>query len=166
MSTADVERFEKFVPNKFDRNSECITWSGAKNQHGYPVFWFDNTIHMATRIIYSLHHGVDIPDVDEDDQKVVVATTCGNRACVHIPHLYLTTREKAVSASHADGNYDHVYPVGIKHQFAKLCDGAVKRIRELYATGKHTQAEIGKLYGVTQSTIGMIVRREIWRHVE
>lgn len=166
MTTAEIERFEKFVPETFDKDSNCITWKGATNQYGYPVFWLRDTIHVATRIIYSLHHGIEIPDVDEDGQKVVVSSTCENRACMHIPHLYLTTREKSVSASHANGKYDHVYKVGTRHHFAKLSDGAVKHIRKLYAEGKHTQKEIGELYGVRQSTIGRIVRRAIWRHVE
>jgi hypothetical protein len=166
MKQRDIERFEKYVPDAFDKDTDCITWRAAKNQYGYPVFWFDGSIHVATRIIYSLHHGVDIPDVDEDGQKVVVATTCGNRACVHVPHLYLTTREKAVSASHANGNYDHVYPVGIKHREAKLSEGAVRHIRKLYATGKYTQTQLAEMYGVTQHTISYAVRGKSWRHVE
>lgn len=43
-------------------------------------------------------------------------------------------------------------------------DDAVK-IRKLDAAGKHSQRELGKMFGVHHSTIGDIVRRETWKHV-
>ncbi len=165
MTREDIERFEQYVSEAFDKNGSCITWGASCNQHGYPVFWLLDTIHVATRIIYSLVHG-EIPDVDEDGEKVVVATTCGNRACMHVPHLYLTTREKAVSASHANGKYDHTRRFGIHHHRTKLSEGAVRHIRKLFAKGEYTQTEIGKLYGVKQHTIAAIINRLTWRHVK
>lgn len=166
MKQRDIDRFEKYVPDRFDKNGFCITWRAACNQNGYPVFWLHETIHVATRIIYSLHHGVEIPDVDEDGEKVVVSSTCGNKACMHVPHLYLTTREKAVSEAHRNGNYEHCYPAGIKHHCAKLSEGAVRHIRKLYATGKYTQTEIAELYGVSQHTIGYAIRGKTWGHIK
>jgi len=47
----------------------------------------------------------------------------------------------------------------------KLTARAVTKIRELYATGKHTQKELGQQFGVSQPLVGRIVRRELWDHV-
>ncbi len=48
---------------------------------------------------------------------------------------------------------------------SKLTDEDVIEIRRLYATGEHTQRELGDRFGVDRATIGLIVRRETWKHV-
>ena len=54
---------------------------------------------------------------------------------------------------------------GVKHPSVKLSEEQVIQIRELYASGSHTQQEIADVYHVTQSTIGSIVRGERWSHL-
>jgi len=54
---------------------------------------------------------------------------------------------------------------GEAHVNAKLTRDDVIEIRRLYATGEHTQAELGKRFGVHATTIGLIIRRETWQHV-
>lgn len=72
------------------------------------------------------------------------------------------------------GNTQHAYrilgakprrPSGEANGNAKLTDGKVRRIRKLYATGKWTQAELGKMFGVSDVTISYIVNRKIWKHI-
>lgn len=53
---------------------------------------------------------------------------------------------------------------GQEHPGAKLTDGDVREIRRLVAQGV-TQREIGRRYGVSRSTIGLIVRGKTWGHV-
>ncbi len=48
---------------------------------------------------------------------------------------------------------------------AKLTEQDVRTVRALYAAGKATQPELGQRYGVSHSTIGLIVRRKSWRSV-
>jgi len=48
---------------------------------------------------------------------------------------------------------------------AKLTRREVVEIRKLYATGRYTYAELGKMFGVDCTNIGLIVRRETWQHV-
>ena len=48
---------------------------------------------------------------------------------------------------------------------ARLNDRMVRQIRKFYASGNHTYAELAKMFGVCQATIGYIVRRETWKHV-
>jgi len=47
---------------------------------------------------------------------------------------------------------------------SKLTDRKVHQIRKLYATGKHTLAELAKMFDVALSTIGRVVRGDSWAH--
>lgn len=40
-----------------------------------------------------------------------------------------------------------------------------RKIKELYAIGKHTQKALGQRFGISQIMVGYIVRREQWDHV-
>jgi DNA-binding XRE family transcriptional regulator len=164
LTLRDIERFEAFIPGSYDRNG-CIIWKGAKNQFGRSVWWY-NGIRVAARVIYSLHHGVDVPHRNENGERIVIAHTCFNLACVHVEHLDLMTHKESLQISRDEGRYENARQVGIQHHRAKLSDGAVKHIRKLYAKGGCTQTEIGELYGVKQHTVAAIINRLTWSHVE
>lgn len=55
---------------------------------------------------------------------------------------------------------------GSRGHIAKLTDAHVGSIRRAYASGLFTQAELASKFGVSDATIGAIVRREIWKHLE
>lgn len=169
LSDKDIARLHRHIPKKI-QDGNCIIWKAAKNQHGYPLFWIgsqeDGRVHVATRIFYSLHNDVDIPDRDEDGERVVVRHTCLNRACVRGDHLVLTTHREALRRAHREGRYEGTFSTGIHHHTAKLTDGAVKHIRKLYAKGEYTQDDIAELYGVTKSCIKAVVKHQTWKHVK
>jgi hypothetical protein len=48
---------------------------------------------------------------------------------------------------------------------AKLTDDRVREIRLRYATGKVSQSQLAREFGVAQISISRIVRQESWRHV-
>lgn len=48
---------------------------------------------------------------------------------------------------------------------SKLTDEKVMAIRRMYLNKEANQYELAKLFGVTQATIGGIVRNERWRHI-
>ena len=54
---------------------------------------------------------------------------------------------------------------GERQHTAKLTKGDVVEIRRAYATGGTSYPILGRKYGVSFSTIGRIVKREIWGHV-
>lgn len=56
--------------------------------------------------------------------------------------------------------------LGTENSSAKIDEAAVVMIRRLAASGEMSQAEIGRMYGVKQSTISAIVLRKSWAHVE
>ena len=54
------------------------------------------------------------------------------------------------------------FPGGV----AKLTDDEVRQIRRRYGNGDETRVGLAKEYGVTESTIGRVVHRMAYRHVE
>jgi len=57
-------------------------------------------------------------------------------------------------------------PRGVKSGRSKLTPDDVREIRSLYASGNVTQQELADQFDVACSTIGRIIRREYWRHIE
>ena len=49
---------------------------------------------------------------------------------------------------------------------SKLTDGAVREIRRRYGNGGETRVSLAAEFGVTESTIGRVVHRMAYRHVE
>ena len=54
---------------------------------------------------------------------------------------------------------------GENNPAAKLTESQIMAIRDEYSTGGVSQQELGEKYGVTQTHIGAIVRRDVWAHV-
>ena len=54
---------------------------------------------------------------------------------------------------------------GEKNGKAKVTKGTVITIRKLYQTGKHTQREIGEMFGVTSQNVSLLCTRKTWTHV-
>lgn len=55
---------------------------------------------------------------------------------------------------------------GMNHRLARLSDGEVHEMRELYASGRIKQIELAQKYGIAQSTISYILNRKAWKHIE
>jgi uncharacterized protein (DUF2336 family) len=54
---------------------------------------------------------------------------------------------------------------GAANASTKLTESKVLEIRRIYGNGEATQRALARRFGVTQSVIGNIVRRELWKHV-
>lgn len=69
-------------------------------------------------------------------------------------------------------NHFHAYATGLRtkkgehHHLNKLTDADVLKIREDYSTGKVSQVELAQQYGVTYSSIGMVVSGKRWSHIK
>jgi len=134
---------------------ECWLWQAATNNVGYGLFRVNGILSTAHRLAWTLANG-PIPE------SLCVLHHCDNRACVNIGHLFLGTV--------ADNQRDMVEKGrstrGARHGMHKLTREKVREIRRLYATGKHLQRELGERFGVTESQVGRIVRREGWAWLE
>jgi hypothetical protein len=57
-------------------------------------------------------------------------------------------------------------PRGENHVNSKATDTAVREIRRRHALGGVTQKALADEFGLSQSLVGQIVKRRIWRHIE
>ena len=148
------ERFWKYVV----KTDSCWLWSGYNDRNGYGKFtlrW--KKMMPAHRASWMLHHG-DIPD------GMVICHNCpggDNPGCVNPAHLFLGTLN--------DNNQDMLkkgrYSKGTNVPAAKLTDAHVREILFLRAQGINNR-ELAKRYAVHEGTIGRIIRRLHWKHVD
>jgi len=54
---------------------------------------------------------------------------------------------------------------GTRHGMSKLTESAVAEMRALYATGSFKQKDLATMFGIHQTIVSHILRREAWIHV-
>lgn len=144
---------------KVDKSGSCWLWTGSLRTNGYGEIWYEGRNHQAHRVSWMLFNG----PIPEDMQ---VCHRCDVRACVRPDHLFLGTQvDNMVDCSEKGRINTEVKALGEAHGSSKLTASEVTEIREKYSTGSYTQREIGQEYGVTQTTIGHVVRHETWTHL-
>lgn len=164
----DLKRFWKYV-DKSNPNG-CWLWTGHNNGQ-YGLFFSQGRGTAASRAIYSLLHG-------PIDPGLVVRHKCDVTMCVNPDHLELGTHKDNVRDMYERGRaktqkpdykpWQHLHPElvtrGGSHHRSKLTDEQAKEIRSLYASGTMTQIEIGKKFGVSNSTVSLLVRGDRYNH--
>lgn len=55
---------------------------------------------------------------------------------------------------------------GDKHHNAKMDPAKVLAARKLYATGEWTINALARKFNITHQTMGSLLKRQTWRHVE
>lgn len=94
----------------------------------------------------------------------VARHTCDVPACINPDHL--------ISGTHADNVRDmdvrnrrvSVPSYGTKHGLSKLTEADVRTIRQQRAEGA-TLKEIGRRFGINESTVSQVCKRKTWKHV-
>ena len=107
----------------------------------------------AHRVAYELYVG-EIPD------GLCILHSCDNRACVNPAHLRVGTHRENTEDMRSRGR-------GLNGEAvvnSKLTASNVKDIKRIYPS--KTQAEIGRMFGVSQSLISLIVLGKNWRHFD
>lgn len=132
--------------------SGCWEWTASRFNNGYGKFWHGGENRGAHRVSYELYHG-SIPD------GMYVCHRCDNPACINPDHLFLgTSRDNA-----ADKVAKERQARGLGHGLAKLTEADIQAIRE--ATDI-SNIELGKRYGVHNSSISRIRLGKTWAHVD
>lgn len=153
------ERFWKHVtPGEPD---ECWEWQGAcSNGYGFlsgvpPRKWV-----KAHRVSWKIHNG-PIPEGRH------VLHTCDNPPCVNPAHLYVGTNADNVHdrAVRKRGREHRTENRGEDHPMSKFTEAEVRAIRAALRTGR-TQAEVGRMFGVSQPNVSKIGLRQIWAHLD
>lgn len=153
MTPGEFERFEaKYVPVPY---SGCWLWDGS-TVHGYGQMNVGGRPGRAHRLAYE-HFVGPIP------RGAVVRHRCDVRCCVNPDHLEV--------GSYADNAADMVgrgrSARGETHSQARLSRRDVVEIRAIARRNPGLrQADIAVRFGVCRKTVGNVLARRTWAHVE
>jgi len=144
-------RFWKFVA----KTSDCWVWTGGKNRDGYGSFKIRGVYIGAHRMSWKIHFS--------DPGAAHVLHKCDHPFCVNPAHLFLGDHKANMRDRTQKGRWGG--PHGALCHTAKLTPEQVKEARRLYAIGGYRYVDLARIYGVTKSTMGSLLRRESWARV-
>ena len=143
--------------SKVKRGPGCWEWqAGTFGDTGYGAFFFNGKNQGAHRVVYEMRHGT-IP------KGMCICHTCDNRLCVKPSHLFLGTQKENIQDAANKGRMKGNPTIrGTGNPKAKLTATQVKAIRN----DTRQLRTIASDYNVTYGLIGMIKRKEIWKHLQ
>lgn len=157
--TEDQLRAAFFRKVRFDQQTGCWEWQGAKDSKGYGVIRSHGRMRMAHRVIYEWTHGGVL-------DAMVIRHKCDNPCCVNPAHL--------VSGSQSDNMFDmhdrnrHPRcggaPSGERNGVARLTEEKVIALRQRRREGA-TIAELEAEFGVSEGTIRPALTGKTWGHL-
>lgn len=131
----------------------CWEWKGKHPKSRYGKISLRGKDYLAHRAAYEVWVG-PIP------KGLLVRHTCDNPPCINPEHLKVgTAKDNARDKVLRNRTQDQRGELGPR---AKLTQAEVGQIRETYSDGGVTQQALADQYGVTQTTIGLIVRNKTW----
>jgi len=190
LTKQDIVRFQSHINRSLGQgpNGDCWEWvyfwrklnPKTDPKKNYPKFQVSKTrLVKAHRLALYLATGVWAP--------ANACHRCDNPPCCNPDHLFAGSHAdnmtdmvaKKRHALYTDPDYRHRrYNIGrwfkehpdkmakgSARAGAKLTESNVQEIRRLYSGHKLTQAEIGAIFKVSQTSIGEIIRRVTWTHI-
>jgi len=142
--------------NKVDRQGpeDCWMWQAATYDGGYGHYWNGSDMMPAHQAAYFYEHGEKPDDI--------IMHLCDEPGCVNPSHLAAGDQEENMSDASNKGRMAN----GESHPDAELTEDDVRKIRKKYKAGGVTYSELAEEYDVHETTIGWIVRRKSWQHVD
>lgn len=133
-----------------DDEDSCWPWFRINHSHGYGQFLYEGKMYYAHvfSFIHLKNDGEPLP------LGVKVCHTCDTPSCVRPSHLF--------KGSHKENMEDMTRK---ERNTQKLMASMVLDIRAEYSQRILSQREIARIYGISQTMIGYIVRREQWTHI-
>jgi len=134
----------------------------AKNSCGYfQVDLWKNGVGKTLKV----HRLVALAFIPNPENKLTVNHIDSDRTNNFVSNLEWNTYSENSQHGFDNGLLKPPCLKGIKHGNSKLSEKEVLEIRRIFATGEYTQTALGKIFGVDQSIIGRIIRRELWTHI-
>jgi len=138
--------------NMLRPNGECLEWTGGCFADGYGATLAWGKVWLTHRL------ALEIEGIDTTGHFVL--HSCDNPACCNPAHLRLGTNQDNMDDKVSRGRQARL--TGTTNGRVKLTEEQVLEIRAI--TGM-SQRAIGKLYGVGQDTISLIINRKTWAHI-
>lgn len=150
MTEKDEKRFWSKValPNE----DGCMLWLGMLGSRGYGLFPLAGSSVGAHR--FSLWWSIGRPPIN----GLLAAHSCRHRHCVSPTHLRWATYHENSADQVRDGTRVEGELIG-NH---RLSSAEVKQIRDLSNFAGWSQRELSRVYGVSQTNVGKILRWETW----
>ena len=148
MEAADWERFMAKIEIQ---DNGCWIWTSHIGHNGYGRFGLNGKVYECHRLILEEKLGRPI------HKHLLTRHLCGVNECCSPDHL--------VEGTHKENTADMIIhgtmSCGEKRWNAKLTENDIRAIRQ----DSRPASEIGKSYGVSQSTVWCIKRRINWKHI-
>lgn len=125
------------------------------DMEGYGRILVDGKRVATHRLAWELKYGPIL-------EGMCVCHHCDNPACCNPAHLFLGTPADNAHDRNEKGRSRGGGMRGAENGNSKLTQEDVREMRHLHTTGRHSQAELSKRFGVTQAHVGRIVCRESW----
>lgn len=140
--------------------NDCWEWKlyrKPKPSMSYGTIGYNRKTYYAHRLAWSYKNG-PIP------KGLHVIHKCDNPPCCNPTHLTVGTVKDNITDCCSKGRNQ----VGSRHYQALLTESKVSEIRRRYRFrgGKDSQASMAKEFGVSQGTIGNVIRGKTWKHVK
>jgi HNH endonuclease len=151
---------ERFWRNVI-KSDGCWTYKST-GQRGYGKLHVEGKHLRAHRFSWELHFG-KIP------LGMLVCHKCDNPSCVRPDHLFMGTSADNTADMLAKGRY--VAPIrtnnprGELHHNSKITNADAQCIKALWAKGGMRQADIGAMFGISQTSVYYIVSGRNWAHI-
>ena len=145
----DEERLAAFW-SKVDKSgpNDCWLWRGCRQRFGHGVLKWDGRNQTAHRVVWQITN-------DPIPNGLWVLHHCDNPPCVNPAHLFLGTVQDNNADKMQKGR--HVAVSNEQNPSCKLSNSQVIEIRQRFAKGGLTKAELAREYGVSRGQIWQIV---------
>jgi hypothetical protein len=138
---------------------ECWLWTGALiNSYGHGQFkWDEKNIQTAHAAAYELFVG--------RRHGLFVLHSCDTPGCINPKHLWLGTQQQNIEDMINKGRMGKHDNSGDKNPNTKLSNNQVRKIRDLYNTGKYSEKKLARKFDTKQGIINGIVNNRSWKKI-
>jgi hypothetical protein len=157
--------WDKVKMPPLNEREKCWNWTGAlniPNHKGYGVFCIGKLMHSGHRRLITAHRFSWMLANGPIPKGMSILHKCDNKLCVNPNHLFLGTHDDNMHDASMKGRMAR----GSNHYMSKLTENQVRKIRKEYANTAITEENLGKKYGITQTDVGLIIRRKTWAWVK
>ena len=138
----------------------CWLWRGAKKPSGYGNVRINGKYLLAHRVAFTLANG-GIPS------GYIVCHICDTPSCCNPNHLMLGTNKSNAADMLIKNRQKSIIKSarGVNNGRSKLSEEDVISIRFLYKDKAKNQYELASMFGVSQTAIGSVIRKDTWSHI-